>query len=183
MLGESFDSALTAARHGEAWAWTALYRDLAGQVRGYLAGRGAADPEDLASETFLQVARGLSSFHGGESEFRSWVFVIAHRRLIDERRTAGRAPAVVAGPDADHALHEVPVGSAEDEAIGGLTSAELAAHLARLTDEQRDVVMLRVVGDFSVRDTAAILGKSEGAIKVLQHRAIAALRSAFSGDA
>jgi len=183
MLGESFDPALVAARQGEAWAWTSLYQDLAGQVRGYLAGRGAADPDDLASETFLQVARGIGSFQGGEAEFRSWVFVIAHRRLIDERRAASRGPTVVSGPDADSVLHAMPAESAEDVAMEGHRSVEFSAQLASLTDDQRDVLMLRVIGDFSVRDTAGILGKSEGAIKVLQHRAIAALRKSLSGDA
>src|SRR5664279_5241415 len=91
-LGEPFATILTAARHGEEWAWAAIYRDLVGPVTGYLASRGAADPEDLASETFLQVARGLANFEGDEAAFRSWVFVIAHRRMQDSRRSAMRRP-------------------------------------------------------------------------------------------
>ena len=64
-LGDAFESVLAAARTGEEWAWTRLYSDLAGPVRGYLAGRGSPDPEDEAAETFLHIARGLSSFAGG----------------------------------------------------------------------------------------------------------------------
>ena len=90
-----FETRLRAAKHGAEWAWAAIYRDLAGVVSGYLANRGAAEPEDLTSETFLQIARNISTFEGDESAFRSWVFVIAHRRLIDSRRARQRRPETV----------------------------------------------------------------------------------------
>ena len=61
-------------------------------MTGYLASRGAHELEDLAAETFLQVARNIQNFEGGEEAFRSWVFVISHRRLIDVRRKRGRSP-------------------------------------------------------------------------------------------
>jgi DNA-directed RNA polymerase specialized sigma24 family protein len=61
-LGDAFEPALAAAKAGEEWAWSVLYRDLSGSVTGYLRGHGAWDADDLASETFLQVARGILSF-------------------------------------------------------------------------------------------------------------------------
>ena len=94
-LGANFEPALGAAKSGAEWAWALLYRDLAGPVTGYLASRGAPEPEDLAAETFLQVARNIQSFEGGEEAFRSWVFVIAHRRLLDVRRKRGRSPELI----------------------------------------------------------------------------------------
>ena len=90
VLGPDFSGVLAGAKARAEWAWAAIYRDLAGSVKGYFAVRGAADAEDLASETFLQIARDIQTFEGDESGFRSWVFVIAHRRLIDSWRAAGR---------------------------------------------------------------------------------------------
>jgi RNA polymerase sigma factor (sigma-70 family) len=178
-LGEPFAAILVAARQGEEWAWAAIYRDLVGPVTGYLASRGAEEPEDLASEAFLQVARGLASFEGDEAAFRSWVFVIAHRRMQDARRAAKRRPQRT-DADADEALAAIgAAGSVEDEAMGALRDERLAAALERLGDAHREVLALRVVGDLSVSDTATIMRKSPGAIKVLQHRALRALRKAL----
>ena len=95
---DDFDIVLAAAKAGAEWAWGVLFRSLAGPVTGYLASRGASDPEDLTSEAFLQIARNIHSFDGSESAFRSWVFVIAHRRLIDSRVRRGElVPVVVDG--------------------------------------------------------------------------------------
>jgi len=182
-FGEGFDSALEAARAGEEWAWAALFRFLSGPVTGYLRMHGAADPEDLASETFLQVARGIHTFEGGEDEFRSWVFVIAHRRLIDSRRKAGRLPKVAFWTAEDADLDRLKGGDVVDDALGGLSSEAVEEALARLTRDQREVIMLRVIADLSVADTAKVMGKSEGAVRVLQHRAIEILRKRLGGGA
>lgn len=182
-LGEPFAAILAAARQGEEWAWAAIYRDLVGPVTGYLASRGAAEPDDLASEAFLQVARGLSGFEGDEAAFRSWVFVIAHRRMQDARRTATRRPQQ-SDADVDTELAHAPAaGSVEDEVLGAIGDAKLAAALDRLSDAHREVLALRVIGDLSVADAARVMGKSPGAIKVLQHRALRALREALDESA
>ncbi len=180
-LGEAFGSALAAAKIGEEWAWATLYRDLVGPVTGFFRGQGAGDPDDLTSETFLQVARGIRAFTGDEPAFRSWVFVIAHRRLIDARRKAGRRP-LVAGRTAEEAnLDGVEGGDAEDDAMARLDTGGVEAVLVPLTRDQRDVIKLRVVGGFSIAETAKIMGKSAGAVKVLQHRALEALRQRATG--
>ncbi len=182
-LGEPFAAILAAARQGEEWAWAAVYRDLVGPVTGYLASRGAIEPEDLASEAFLQVARGLGGFEGDEAAFRSWVFVIAHRRMQDARRSAKRRP-LRTDADADETLATIgAAGSVEDEVLGAMPDARLAAALDRLSDAHREVLALRVIGDLSVADAAKIMGKSPGAIKVLQHRALHALREALDESA
>lgn len=177
-LGESFPSTLAAARSGADWAWAALYRDLVGPVTGYLAGHGGREPEDLAAETFLQVAKGIHAFAGDEPAFRSWVFVIAHRRLQDDRRHAARQAVTVelTGGFTERGSRGAPTGDAEREAVDRLASAQMLGILGVLTDDQRHVVLLRVVGDLSLEATAQMVGKKPGAVKALQRRALETLR-------
>src|SRR3954463_3211548 len=96
--GLPFDDVLAAAQAGAAWAFETLYRNLSPVVTGYLRLHGAADPDDLASETFLGVFTGLAAFHGDEEALRSWVFTIAHRRLIDDWRRRSRRPELAPDP-------------------------------------------------------------------------------------
>lgn len=177
-FGEGFESALAAAKTGEEWAWAALYQYLAGPVYGYLRFHGAQDPEDLTSETFLQVAKGIHSFDGDEAAFRSWVFVIAHRRLIDARRKALRSPFSPGTPEGAVDPDGFRGGDVEDEALARFDLERVTTALAPLTKDQREVILLRIVAGLSVSETAGVMGKSEGAVRVLQHRAVAALRRA-----
>ena len=177
-LGDNFESALDAAKAGADWAWAVLYRELAGPVTGYLASRGAPEPEDLAAETFLQVARNIQSFEGGEAAFRSWVFVIAHRRLIDVRRKRGRAPELSTLSDKD--LHSG--GNVEDEALDRVVTGELRLVLEILSEDQRDVLSLRIIGNLTIEETAQAVGKRVGAVKALQRRGLIALREHLEQD-
>lgn len=171
---EAFESVLEACKTGAEWAWVALYRDLAGPVTGYLASRGSSEPDDTASEVFLKVARGIHGFNGDESSFRSWVFVIAHRTLLDERRARGRRPTLTELPPETGMGSES--GNVESEAVERLITEELRAAFDRLTESQRDVLALRIIAGLTVEETARVLGKREGAIKALQRRALAALQ-------
>jgi len=83
---------LDAARACAAWACTQIFDSLGGPVRGYLAARGAEDPDDLTSEVFLGVFRNLHTFEGDADDFRTWIFTIAHHRLVDDRRRRARRP-------------------------------------------------------------------------------------------
>ncbi|HEX6946224.1 MAG TPA: RNA polymerase sigma factor [Acidimicrobiia bacterium] len=159
------------ARRGDESAWAEIYHELAGPVTGYLAGLGVSDAEDLAGEVFLQVARDIHKFEGNESSFRSWVFVIAHRRAIDWRRAIRRRP-----PTADHPLPELTGGDVEDEAMERVETDRLVDLLDRLSEDQRVVLALRVIGDLSLEETAAVVGKTVGAVKALQHRALRTIR-------
>jgi RNA polymerase sigma factor (sigma-70 family) len=180
VIGEGFEEVLRAARAGEAWALEALYRDLAPGVLGYLRAQGAAEPEDLASDVFVGVVRGLPSFAGGESDLRSWVFTIAHRRLVDERRRLGRRPEQPVSPEDLPRLAGPSVGDVEEEAIRGLELARVRRVLDELSPDQRAVVLLRVLGGLSVAEAARVLGKREGAVKMLQRRGFARLARSLS---
>ena len=174
-IGPGFDELLTAAQTGAPWALARVYEELAPAVTGYLRLRGAPEPDDTASEALLQVFRALPRFTGDEAAFRSWVFTIVHRRLIDDRRRRGRRPTTA------------PLEAGESEAGGNVEHEALEAldplgggwmhdALAALTDDQRDVLLLRIVGDLSVEEVAAIVGKRPGAVRALQHRALGRLR-------
>jgi RNA polymerase sigma-70 factor (ECF subfamily) len=170
----AFEDVLEAAKSGAEWAWETIYRELAGPVMGYLSSRGAADPEDLTSDVFLRVARGIDGFEGDERGFRSWIFVIAHRRLLDERRAIARRPVLGELP-ADESP-EAPAGDVESEALDRLAVAELKRAFDRLTDGQRDVLVLRIVADLSLEETARVLGMPIGAVKSMQRRALQSIR-------
>jgi RNA polymerase sigma-70 factor (ECF subfamily) len=173
-LGESFDPVLAAARTGADWAWAALYRDLAPLVHGYLRSRCAREAEDLTGEVFLAVARDLASFSGGESSFRSWVLTVTHHRLLDHRRYNGRRPAEPV-PDEVIQTRTAP-GNVEDEALQSIVTARIAQLVDTLAGDQREVLMLRILGGLTVNEVAGILDKSPGAIKALQRRGLATIR-------
>lgn len=171
MLGEEFTSVLAGAQSGAEWAWARLYESVAGQVVGYLRLRGAREPEDLLGEVFVQVARNLGTFEGDERGFRAWVFTIAHHRLVDERRYFALRPSqTLAGFDQAG-------GNVEDEALNLIGDQTMRKMLAPLSLEQRDVLLLRLLGGLSVAETAGALGKKPGAVKALHHRGIKTLRS------
>lgn len=170
------------ARAGDPEAFAALYRSIAPAVLGYLRGHGAADPEDLASEVFVGVVRGLHRFVGSDDDFRSWVFTIAHRRLLDDRRRRRRHPEqLLSDPAADVAARWQP--GPEELAVERSFATPALRALRALTPDQRSVLLLRVVADLPVAEVARILGKQEGAVKTLQRRALAALSRAIAPEA
>lgn len=180
MLGDDFAQLLAAARVGAEWAWTALYRDLAPSIRGYVRARGAAEPDDVLGEAFLQVVRDLERFDGDEREFRTWVFTIVHHRLLDARRRQARRPVVPAPDDALERASDV--GDVEDEAMTGLTVARVRELVGRLSADQQDVLLLRLFGDLSVPQVSAILGKRPSTVKALLRRGLASLRREISRE-
>jgi RNA polymerase sigma factor (sigma-70 family) len=119
------------------------------------------------------VFTGLNSFDGSEAQFRSWVFTIAHRKLIDERRRLARRRWSPAG---DLVEFDQTGGDVELDALDELGSQRIVEWCAQLSADQREVLVLRVLGDLTVDQVAAIVGKSSGAVKALQRRALSALR-------
>ena len=133
-----FDSILTAAQAGADWAWRKIYDDLYATVVGYFRVQGATDAEALASDVLLQLAKSVSSFSGSYDQFRSWVFTIAHNRLIDDRRRKGRRVTEVA----PHAAYTEPV--------GGDVETEAMAQISNSPDHSRDVWLVGVDGWFGL---------------------------------
>ena len=181
MFGEGFERILASARRGDEAAWTALYLDLAPVLTGYLNGQRCPGAEDITSETLLQVVRDLHRFAGDEAAFRSWVFTIAHHRLIDARRHAAARPAdAMAGEVLErHGRTE----SFEDRAIAALGASELEHLLRVATPAQRDVLLLRYVADLTLHEVAAVIGKDYNTTKALHRRAMDALRAHIADGA
>jgi RNA polymerase sigma-70 factor (ECF subfamily) len=188
MSPERFTSLLGSARQGSEAAWQELYDGLAPVVLGYLRANAAPDPEDVLSEVFLQVARDIATFDGEEKGFRSWVFTIAHHRLIDARRHSARRPVELSADPPEPRDH---ADDAADEALALIGTEEVQRVLASISEEQRAVLLLRVIGDLSIDDVAKAVGKRPGAVKALQRRGLAAVKRqlgrrrpvARSGDA
>jgi len=165
---------LGAAQSGQARAFEGLYMSLAPVVSRYLRLNGATDPEGLTNEVFLGVFMGLVSFSGTEAQFRSWVFTIAHRRLIDDRRQVGRRPATAELPT--ESLLGLVGGDAEEDAMYVLGLGRMGDVLECLTSEQRRVLLLRLVADLTVEQVAEATGKSLAAVKSLQRKGLEGIR-------
>jgi RNA polymerase sigma-70 factor (ECF subfamily) len=173
-VGAAFDDVLAAAQAGAAWGFEVLYRDLSPVVTGYLRMHGAPDPDDLASETFLAVFRGLGGFRGDEHGLRSWVFTIAHRRLVDDRRRRGRRPQET--DDAGDVLTGIAGGDVEDDVLARLGAERVHRLCGDLPADQRSVLLLRVLADLTVEQVAAVMDRSVGSVKALQRRGLRRLR-------
>jgi RNA polymerase sigma-70 factor (ECF subfamily) len=176
----TFAAALASAKDGAPWALRRLYDDLGPDVLAYCRASRSSDADGTANEVFLRVFRSIASFVGDETGFRSWVFTVARNVLIDDHRRAQRRVDEIDLTDRENQLRG---GDVEDDALEELGRHEVRRVLARLTDEQREVVLLRVVADLSVEEVAAVTGRSAAAVKAMQHRAIAGIRRVLARDA
>ncbi len=176
--GAAFQRRLLDARAGHPTAWVELYDGIAPILYAYLRHQALDDPDDVVGETLLQVVRDIDRFEGTHRQFRSWALAIAHHRMLDARRARRRRPV-------DPVPTEALLGSPGPDDPSGAVLATLewddvADLLARLTDEQREVVVLRVVNELSLEETAQVLDRTVGSVKALQHRAFNALRAHLS---
>ncbi len=149
-----------------------VYRAYARGVLGYLRSQGVADPEDVLGEVFLNVAHSLPRFEGDEDHLRRWVFTLAHHRIIDERRRQARRPQVVHNEVPDVAAPPAPE----------TADPELVAALSQLTEEQREVILLRFIADMPVEEVARLTNRTAGAVRALQHRGMAQLARSLTSE-
>lgn len=165
------DDDLSAAVAGDPSGFTAVYTVISPAVLGYFRARGVDDAEALTQDVFVDVLPKLAGVTGGHAGLRTFIFSVAHARLVDHRRRTGRTPYLAEyDPRADTRLSA----SAETEALGSLGG--ISDILSLLNEEQREVVVLRIVADLSIEQVAGILDKTPGAIKQLQRRGLNALR-------
>lgn len=159
------------AQTGEAEAFGELYDRYADMVFRYLYHRvpDRQTAEDFTSETFVRALRRIDSLSFQGRDVGAWLVTIA-RNIVRDHVKSSRFRLEVATADmrdADRATD-----GPEDAVLQGLTNAQLLACVAQLGDEQRECIALRFLQGLSVAETAAAMGKKDGAIKALQHRAV-----------
>jgi RNA polymerase sigma-70 factor (ECF subfamily) len=168
---EDLADALTAAAGGDEAGFANLWRTLQPALLRYLRVVVGGAAEDVASETWLQVARDLPGFDGEPRAFRVWLFRIARNRGIDEHRRVGRRREDVREPsdqeDTGPAVRDVAYEAIENSDTGW--ALRLIASLPR---DQAEAVMLRVVAGLDVAQTAQLLGKRPGAVRIATMRGL-----------
>ena len=175
-----FAPVLEAARAGDRWAVERLYRGALGAVTTYLGGHGVDDADGLANEVMHRALRRLDTFTGDEDAFRAWIFTIARNAMIDDRRRAGRRVRLEL-VDASH-LKGPDAVDAEALVLEQLGTDRVEQVLARLAPDQRDVLLLRILGDLTIEQVATAVGKRVGAVKALQRRGVAALARLLASE-
>ena len=169
------------ARNGDAEAFGQLYDHYHPSVYRfvYWRTRSSSLAEDLTSETFLRALRNMAGFRWQGKDFGAWLMTIA-RNLCTDHFKAGRTRLEHSTDDMgvhDAATAEGP----EDTVLTGLTHEMLLDGLRRLSDEQRDCLIMRFLQGLSIAETAAVLGRSEGAVKQLQLRGVRNLATLVPG--
>ncbi|SDZ16477.1 RNA polymerase sigma-70 factor, ECF subfamily [Micromonospora pattaloongensis] len=158
-----------AAQAGDEGAFRVLYRAVQPGLLRYLTALVDADAEDVASETWLQVARDLHTFDG-RSGFRAWVVTIARNRALDHLRYRRRRPSLSVPVDAlDHLAGGEDTAQRAHEALGTDNAIALIATLPRT---EAEAVLLRAVVGLDADSAARVLGKRPGAVRTAAHRGL-----------
>jgi RNA polymerase sigma-70 factor (ECF subfamily) len=151
-----------------------LYRRHANAIFRYVYYRvgDQAVAEDVVGDVFERALEGLPSYQDTGRPFEAWLYRIAHARVVDHYRRQGRrhvAP-LTEGLPADGETDPHQLAAFQDDVR---RAWEAVSHL---TEDQQQVISLRFIAGFSTAEVARLLGKTEGAVKALQHRALASLR-------
>jgi RNA polymerase sigma-70 factor, ECF subfamily len=164
------------AREGSAQAFGLLYDRYVDQIFAYVYHRVGhrQTAEDLVGDVFLRALRRIHTFRWQGVDFGAWLMTIARNRVHDHFKSARfRLEATV------EEVFESPSESGADDPEAALLAGEVVRHvhaaLRRLKDEQAEVLYLRFIQHLSVAETAAVMGRKEGAIKALQYRALKSL--------
>lgn len=150
-----------------AWSW--FVHEYGAPLSHYARRLGHPDPDEVSGATMETVVRRISRFDGGQPELRSFVFSVAHARIVDELRSSHRQHS--------QSVPEVP--ESMDENLGCSSTqfgAEMVAALEHLSEKQKDVIRLRYVVGMSTREVAETVGDSEGATRVTLSRSLHKLR-------
>ncbi len=136
----------------------------------------SAEAEDLTAQVFLKAWESIGSYHWTERPFAAWLYRIAHNLVVDHFRTRH-----VAAPIDDLSLEDDA--AVEDIVQQQLTNEMLRKTIARLTDDQQQVIILRFLEGYSTPEVARLIDKDEGAVRALQHRALDALQRMLRKEA
>jgi RNA polymerase sigma-70 factor, ECF subfamily len=176
VVGDDFARVLADAQGGIEDQFAVLWRDANPALLRYLRVLAPENAEDIASDTWVHVVRGLPRFIGDEAAWRAWLFTTARRRLIDQVRVRKRHPAESLEEISPAEVPSTPDTTAQI-ALDNLATESALALLSRLPRPQAEVIMLRVVAGLDTDVVATMLGKSPGNVRVMAHRGLKKLES------
>jgi RNA polymerase sigma-70 factor, ECF subfamily len=162
-LPERFETVLAAAQVGLELPVAALFREFHPRVLRYLRAHVPDRAEELASETWSEIAEGLPEFEGNEASFRRWVFAAARRRLQEAREERGFEPSARIEQSEDLSDERRAVDAA-------------LAHIKALDPQQADVLLLRALGDLDPIEVAEITGDSPDLVRVREMEGLKSLK-------
>ncbi|MGW1073486.1 RNA polymerase sigma factor [Streptomyces sp. NPDC002537] len=175
-------AAVRAAQGGDEAAFRTVYRAVHPRLLGYLRTLvGDTEAEDVASETWLQIARDLARFTGDADRFRGWAARIARNRALDHIRMRGRRPAI--GGDESELAGRAADADTAGEALESLGTDHAFALIAQLPQDQAEAVVLRVVVGLDAKSAAGVLGKRPGAVRTAAHRGLRRLAELVAAPA
>lgn len=183
MLGDDagLTAAVLAAQDGDEDAFRTVYRAVQPRLLGYIRTLvGEPDAEDVASESWLQIARDLDRFSGDADRFRGWAARIARNRALDHLRMRGRRPS--AGGDEAELSEKAAESDTAAEAIEALATGRAMSLIAQLPQDQAEAVVLRVVVGLDAKGAAQTLGKRPGAVRTAAHRGLKRLAELLRAD-
>jgi RNA polymerase sigma-70 factor, ECF subfamily len=169
---------LVAARQREPAAVARVYTSYAPALfRFFMASVGnRQEAQDLTGGVFVSVIEGLPGFRGPVEALGGWLFRIARNDLYDFRRKQARSPGITPLEDAlDEAAIAAGAEDPEELALERLEGSRVMAAMQQLSDDQRDVLLLRMAAGLTAPEAATVLGKTTGAVKALQHRGLQSL--------
>lgn len=163
------------AQHGDRDALEELYLLHFDRIYGYLrvSVGNRHDAEDLTTQTFLRMLESIGHFRWQSAPFSAWLFRVAHNLAVDHFRARRRMQLEDKVPEPSGEEES----SAEEQALDAMAQAGMLGLIEHLSAEQRQVLALKFMFGFGNSEVAGILGKTEGAVKSLQHRALSSLES------
>jgi len=181
------------AEHAEAWTLVRAVQDGDGEAFGKLYDRyvdqvfryvyyrvnDRALAEDFTSETFLRALRRISTINYQGRDIGAWFITIARNIVFDHTKSARFRLELTTGESVETTDFEA---SPETAVLAHLTNTRLLAAVNELGEEQKECIVLRFLHGLSVAETAAVMGKNDGAIKALQHRAVKRLASMLADE-
>lgn len=174
---------LIAAQKGDEQAFEMIWKHLNTRLLRYAAAQcygSTMDYEEIVSESWISAAKDISKFKGDFTQFRSWIYTVTRNRIIDGTRKRDRQ--VKYGGDVTELNLEDRAPRMEEIIESTEAIKTIVEKIKCLPDAQSEVVMLRVVADLSVEETAKIVGKSDNSVRVLCHRGLSTLREELTAN-
>jgi RNA polymerase sigma-70 factor (ECF subfamily) len=167
------------AQQHDAVALTQIYETNFDKIYRYIVLKigDRTEAEDMTQQVFLKALQSISSYKWKGMPFSSWLYRIAHNQIVDYFRKKSRRPT----EQLDESMPDSggnPVHIVEQN----IQIEEVAEATKQLTRAQQEVISLRFAGELSIAEVAKAMGRSEGAVKALQHSAILALRRVLSAE-